>query len=79
MRQRGFGQYLTQLRQSARVEVDGDPHRPTRRPAMSTPDADLVVVGLGPGSAEHLTPAARAWLTGTAPVFARTRRHPTVD
>ncbi|MCC6626492.1 MAG: nucleoside triphosphate pyrophosphohydrolase [Chloroflexi bacterium] len=45
---------------------------------MSDRAAVLVIVGLGPGSAEQLTPEARAWLTGPAPIIARTRRHPTL-
>ena len=41
--------------------------------------AHLVVVGLGPGNVDQLTPEARALLTGDLPVIARTRRHPTVE
>jgi tetrapyrrole methylase family protein/MazG family protein len=47
---------------------------------MSAPAAvQLVVVGLGPGGIDQLTPEARALLTAGGPVIARTKRHPTVE
>ena len=46
---------------------------------MSQPGR-VVVVGLGPGGADLLLPAARAAILATAPErrFVRTRRHPAV-
>lgn len=39
----------------------------------------ITIVGLGPGEADLLTVGAMRALTGDAPVWLRTRRHPTVD
>jgi tetrapyrrole methylase family protein/MazG family protein len=38
----------------------------------------VVVVGLGPGGADHVTPAARAALEGCERRYARTERHPAI-
>jgi tetrapyrrole methylase family protein / MazG family protein len=38
----------------------------------------LLIAGLGPGAAEHLTPEVAAALAGGGPVLLRTRRHPVV-
>jgi len=39
----------------------------------------IIVIGLGPGSEEHLTKAALDLLKGTEEIFLRTEKHPVVS